>query len=140
MMRRPASLRRKPQPKAERFPGLKESHIEQAVTQFLELDGWRAFKMEKTVEFRTGADGKQHFKRKVGEKGMPDHLYLRYSPGPFGWTNVLWIEFKKLGESPRQDQSDWHGAERKRGALVLVVDDIDEFREWYRQSGLQLRS
>jgi hypothetical protein len=86
---------------------------------------------------------------------MPDRLFIRYlnaaDPGtqlkhaaagriynPLG--DVMWIEFKKPGEKPRLDQLEWHEAERARGALVLVVSDIDDFmRNWYPKSGLQRR-
>jgi hypothetical protein len=54
-------------------------------------------------------------------------------------AEVLWIEFKRPGEKPRGDQQLWHAAERERGALVMVVDDIDAFLGWYAGSGLQRR-
>jgi hypothetical protein len=151
---------------------LTEAHVQQTVTQFLELDGWRAFKMEafsdhslaKRIMAKLNKIAALHSfmgviagvvtsccrAAGVGEPGMPDYLYIRYAwigcnkSGQFeGWhredAQVLWIEFKKPGEKPRPDQLAWHEAERARGALVLVVNDIDAFRVWYRDSGLKRR-
>jgi hypothetical protein len=123
---------------------LTEAHVQQTVTELLELDGWRAFRTEHAIE----RNDKGRFKRRVGEVGMPDYLYVRY--GPTGntpkdcveramYTQALWIEFKRPGEKPRPDQNLWHHKERDRGALVLMVDDIDEFRKWYAASGLKRR-
>lgn len=127
-----------------------EKHVQQAVTQFLELDGWRAIRTEHAIERNERGD----FKRKVGEKAMPDYLYIQYSEDVserqrlfFNMTeaqiraevDVLWIEFKRPGEQPRTEQVHWIEAERRRGALVMVVDDIDWFIAWYKTSGLQRR-
>jgi hypothetical protein len=95
-------------------------------------------------------------KERFGEAGMPDKLFLRYAAyaGDLGArlfpkmteemrqseVEVMWIEFKKPGERPRPEQIAWHEAERRRGALVKVVDDIDDFMlNWYPKSGLQRR-
>ena len=83
-----------------------EAHVEQTVTQFLELDGWRAFKMEaqsdrslvarfmkrvidhallRPLAQIIGPTLKQCMRGAgVGELGMPDHLYIRYIPTPPG--------------------------------------------------------
>ena len=150
--------------------GLTEAHVQQTVTQFLELDGWRAFKMEAISEsgfvarvmrkvnahplLRPFAAVIHAMMRAcmraagVGEVGMPDYLYVRYANSnvTFGTDNglramgdVLWIEFKAPGKAAKPHQQQWHDAERNRGALVLVVDDIDSFRQWYAESGLQRR-
>ena len=107
-------------------PKLLERDIQQTCTEFLELDGWRAFRTEYTIQRERG--------RVVGELGQPDYLYLRYTDD--GMARALWIEYKKPGEKPRPDQLAWHEAERKRGGIVLVVDDIDWFMRWYRLGGL----
>lgn len=140
-LRKPRAERQQ-SPRAQRVPGLLESHIQQTVTEFLQLDGWRAFRTELTVQRERG--------RVVGERGQPDYLYVRYrftvadtEAGFLGWNRndaeVWWIEFKRPGEKPRPDQLAWHEAERKRGALVMVVDDIDQFVAFYKTSGLQRR-
>jgi hypothetical protein len=122
--------------------GLTERHIQETVTAFLEADGWRPLRMEHAIERK--ADG--GFRRRVGEVGMPDYLYLRYeeacnsmtavSIGMVGMAEAMWIEFKAPGKSADPHQLDWHEAERLGGGLVLVVNDIDEFRAWYAKSGL----
>jgi hypothetical protein len=135
-------------PKAITGALLKERHIQKALTDYLIADGWRPIRTEHAVE-RNERGG---FKRKVGEVAMPDYLYIRYTNPDPGLTNprrddafflvdaeVMWIEFKRPGERPTAAQLTWHQAERKRGALVLAVDDIDKFREWYSGSGLKRR-
>ena len=113
--------------------GLTEAHIQQTVTEFLQFDGWRAIRTDPVSDRERG--------KGFGEKGMPDHLYVRYNLlGAYQRAEVLWIEFKRPGEKPRPHQLDWHEAERKRGAMVLVVDDIDQFISWYKASGLERRN
>ena len=118
-------------------PRCSEADIERTVTEFLQLDGWRAIHTDPCSD-RRRAKG-------FGELGMADHLYIRYK-----WlhpplcdkehfrpvSEVLWIEFKAPGKKPEPHQARWHDAERLRGALVMVVDDIDKFTEWYKSSGL----
>jgi hypothetical protein len=160
-----------------KHPGLTEAHVQQTVTQFLELDGWRYIRTHPLPPIVQRLDAimakaprplgcawqqirpyvMTHTNAETfGEKGMPDALFVRYRPA---WehypkhpcTNVeyrnetlsesLWIEFKLPGKKPDSHQNAWHAAERARGALVKVVDDIDDFmREWYPASGLQRRA
>lgn len=104
-----------------------ERHVEETICQFLEWDGWHVLKMEENYSERK--------RKRTGEPGMPDRLALRYNP-----DQILWLELKRPGEKPRPDQIVWHEAERSRGALVLVVSDIDDFmKRWYPKSGLQRR-
>lgn len=139
--------------KVDRVGKLKvsEADIEKTCTDLLELDGWRSFKMEQNFSER---------KVKVtGEKGMPDHLYIR--SGLTYWliehagldtndittyavlagSQVMWIEYKSAKGLLATHQRLWHETERRRGALVLVagVDfpaSIEGFQSWYRSSGL----
>jgi hypothetical protein len=151
-------------------PGLTEAHVEQTITEFMEWDGWRAIRTHPLPPIVQRLDAimakapapllaawrvirsyvaNHTHKERFGEPAMPDKLFIRYgtqSPtqpdsGPgFRWAEVMWIEFKKPGERPRPDQIAWHEAERSRGALVKVVDDIDDFMlVWYPKSGLQRR-
>ena len=134
-------------------PPVLEKHIEKAITALLEIDGWRAIKMEQNFSER---------KRKaVGEPGMADHLYIRYMFNPpafncLAHAEVLWIEFKKLrggngkrgiftkAEKASIKQRAWIARERSRGALVLLVGEdcpatIEGVRNWYLASGLNRR-
>jgi hypothetical protein len=113
--------------------GLTERHIQETVTAFLVADGWRALRMEHAIE-RNSEGG---FKRRVGEVGMPDYLYLRYNRWTLGGAEHMWIEYKAPGRSADPRQLEWHYTEQKGGALVLIVNDIDEFRAWYADSGFQ---
>jgi len=140
-------------------PPVLEKHIEKAITALLEIDGWRPIKMEQNFSER---------KRKtVGEAGMADHLYLRYTwhssprcdcmkPLNCPGAEALWIEFKKLrggngkrgiftkAEKASIKQRAWIARERSRGALVLLVGEdcpatIEGVRSWYKNSGLNRR-
>lgn len=97
-----------------------EAHVQQAVVEFLQLDGWRAFRTELTVQRERG--------RVVGERGQPDYLFIRYrgfvggskfsslaSPPSQTCADVVWIEFKRPGETPGKHQLAWHEAERSSG-------------------------
>lgn len=117
---------------------LLESHVQQTVREFLELDGWRAIRTDPVSDRARG--------KGFGEVGMPDYLFARYRrhelDGKFHLdigqiAELLWVEFKAPGRKATAHQLAWHAAERARGALVLVVDDIEAFREWYGKSGLQ---
>ena len=115
----------------ERKPICSEADVQRTVTQMLQLDGWRAIRTDPTSDRQRG--------KGFGELGMPDYLYIRYghldAVGD-GDAQVLWIEFKRKGKKPKDHQRDWHDLERRRGALVLVVDDIDDFMTLYAESGL----
>jgi len=126
------------QTRTPRLPVLKEADIQRAVSDLLAADGWRVFRMELTVQLEYG--------RVVGERGMPDCLYIRYMSGVDACmcgcsahcvcAQVLWVEFKTPTTKPTECQRAWHMAEVDRGALVLIVDGIDAFRKWYSDSGL----
>ena len=109
---------------------VKEKHVQQAVTQFLELDGWRALRTDPVSDRGRG--------KGFGEEGMPDYLYVRYPMGRMAtcWAHVLWIEFKAPGKQAAPHQVRWHARERILGANVQVVDNFDGFRRWYMTSGL----
>jgi hypothetical protein len=126
-----------------RAPNLLESHVQQTVTELLQLDGWRSIRTDPVSDRKRG--------KGFGEIGMPDHLYIRYGlpitrrnfsgrpPEIQSGGQILWIEFKRPGKSAKPHQLAWHEAEGARGALVMVVDDIDGFIAWYKASGLQRR-
>lgn len=122
---------------------LTEAHVQQTVTEFLVSDGWRAIRTDPVSDRKRG--------KGFGELGMPDYLYIRYldpvDPGDpeyeeeddLPWAEVLWIEFKRPGQHPTKEQFAWHEAERARGALVLVIDDINFFVAWYKRSEMARR-
>jgi hypothetical protein len=124
-----------------------ESDIQRTITECLQLDGWRAIRTDPVSDRARG--------KGFGEVGMPDHLYLRYGlpslrrnfsghpPEIQSSGQILWIEFKRPGQSPTPAQLGWHAVERERGALVLVVGTEptwwEDFKAWYAGSGLQRR-
>jgi hypothetical protein len=113
---------------------VKEIDVQCAVVDMLSADGWRAIRTDPVSNKARGTG--------FGEISMPDFLFLRYwrmdnlhnDTRPIG--EMFWIEFKAPGKVPNLAQLKWHGNERNLGALVLVVDNVDDFREFYKTSGL----
>lgn len=125
-------------PALPKRPKILEKHVQDGVTALLELDGWRALRTDPVSDRYRG--------KGFGELGMPDHLYLRYLcsskqaiVSDQALCELLWIEFKAPSKKARDHQLQWHAAERARGALVIIVDDFDKFRQWYADSGLNRR-
>jgi len=122
-------------------PKPSERDIQRACTEILEWDGWRAIRTEHAIE-RDPKTGK--VRRRVGEVGMPDYLYLRYEFGR-GAAEVMWVEWKTLRGGVSTKQLMWAGNETLRGACVLIAGEhfpatIEGFREWYATSGLQRKT
>lgn len=110
---------------------------------FMAEQGWRAIRNESG--FVPGAGS-------IGEKGMPDYLFLRYLKN--GVALALWVEAKPPGYKPRCNckpagrnpetgrktkahecrscgQKRWMLAETERGATVMRVDNVEVFKAWY---------
>jgi hypothetical protein len=124
---------------AARTPRVMERHVQEAVTQFLQLDDWRHLRTDPVSDRGRG--------KGFGEIGMCDALFIRYAESGMmiditkgcsrkaPVAEVLWCEFKAPGKKPRPEQIAWHEAERARGGFVLVVDDFDTFRRNYIDNG-----
>jgi hypothetical protein len=120
---------------------ISETDVQQAVVLMLELDGWRSLRTD-PVSNRARATG-------FGEVGMPDYLFIRYkdlgleislegcsTDSLTSLAQVLWVEFKAPGKKLKPHQIRWVLDEARLGALVMTCDEVDEFREWYKTSGL----
>lgn len=121
-----------------RKPKVTEKHVQEAVVEFLRIDGWRPIRTD-PVSDRSRGKG-------FGEIGMPDYLFLRYKReyARCGIDSTrecehLWIEFKAPGKTRAKHQIVWHEKETARGAAVITVDCYDEFRELYVKRGLARR-
>jgi hypothetical protein len=119
--------------KAPRKYVIPEKNVQETVRDFMELDGWRAIRTDPVSDRARG--------KGFGEVGMPDYLFIRYGANPMAMlpasvAEVLWIEFKRKSKLPTVTQMQWHITEINRGALVKVVDDIDDYILWYKDSGL----
>lgn len=82
-------------------------------------------KLEKTLENRcvkhASVLGWDHIKTDKAKKDYPDHFFL----GPE--AQILIVEFKRPGETPRKRQRVIHARLRTRGFNVYVVDDFIQF-------------
>lgn len=81
-----------------------ESEIERPAHQYAWSRGWFAEKI-----------------MRAGRRGFPDHIFIRNG-------RVVFIEFKRPGETPTPQQLKRHYEMRMRGAEVYVVDNLDEVK------------
>ena len=123
---------------------LTERDVARQVRDFLEAHGWRAIRMQVASVARPTGGGFH-----VGEVGMPDYLFLRYEgdipatakhdysefePNPLqAACQHLWVETKAPGKKRKPHQQTWARDERLRGAVVVEVNDFDQFLAWYRE-------
>lgn len=122
---------------------ISEREIQETCTAFLALDQWRPLRTDPVSDRERG--------KGFGEKGMADHLYIRYpicgnfTPSNQADAQVMWIEWKRMkgknATKAAQHQREWIAAERARGALVLLAGEdfpatIEGFEQFYRASGL----
>lgn len=151
-------MRTRKQRRSDRFiyPELTEAQIERTCSDYLALDGWRMLKTN-PVSDRSRGKG-------FGQKGMPDCLYIRYTPRVGGqnippgihieksmplndwWRStcqaeLLWIEWKSAKGRIQSHQREWHCLERLRGAATWIAGQefpatIEGFQAFYRKSGL----
>jgi hypothetical protein len=119
-------LTKKPRPVSQNK--ILEKQVTSDVKKYLMLRGWRPLRMQRTVlpgQFSTC------------EPGTPDILFLRYDTTALhspGWGQMLWIEFKSPAGHLGPKQVEWIDKEKARGAIVLVVDDLDEFVAYYEKA------
>src|SRR5690349_5361847 len=114
---------------------LSEKDIQKTCEGYLEIDGWRIFRMEQNFSERK--------LKIVGEAGMPDTLAIRYGVTPVlcgavqrispvfsgevepsfprQCAEVLFIEWKAARGRISREQKQWHVAERARGAMTLIA-------------------
>lgn len=81
---------------------ISERNIEMNVVRHAVNTGWLPFKFNS-----------------VNHAGVPDRLFIKDG-------KTIYIEFKATGEKPRKLQECAFKKMREHGALVFVVDDIDE--------------
>ena len=115
-------------PKVVNQKKILEKAVTASVTQYLKLRGWRPLRMQRTVlpgQFSTC------------EPGTADVLYIRYDTEalhPPGSGRILWVEFKSPSGHLGPKQEEWIAREKSRGAIVLVVDDLQEFVRYYERT------
>lgn len=119
---------------------LLEKHVSKQVVDFLRAHGWRAVRTQ--FAFAPGSFT-------TGEPGMPDWCFIRYMPVDFHPSRalVMWVEVKgpndqrkcRCGPGERKPckvcrQHQWQDRERARGAVVVVVSDLDWFIAEYEKA------
>lgn len=117
----PAAVAKRPPSAAK----LQERDITRQVRDFLQVRGWRAIRMQRSV-----APGSFS----TGEPGMADFLFVRYFPRekiPYGAVLHLWVEFKAPTGRVGPHQKEWQKREAEFGGSVWVVDDLEWFQTEY---------
>ncbi len=115
-------------PKVPSQKRIQEREVTKAVKHYLELRGWRPMRCQRTVV--GGAF-------QSGEPGQPDFMFLKYDTEPLhspGNAKVIFIEFKSPSGHLGPKQEEWIARERQRGAVVLVVDNAEEFVKYYERA------
>jgi hypothetical protein len=108
-----------------------EADIARQCRDFMRARSWRHVRTQ--FAFSPGSFS-------TGEPGMADSLFLRYMDN--GAALATWVEFKSPNDKRRCNcgpgrqcklcrQRAWQERERARGAVVWVVDDLQEFIERY---------
>ncbi len=100
---------------------LQEREVVKQVRDLMEACGWRYIRMQSAAV--------KIDKRIIrsGEKGIPDGLFLKYNP-----DRIVWIEVKQKRGCVSPFQRSWHDVERRKGATVLVIKDINDLKVWLR--------
>lgn len=102
---------------------LKERDVVRQVRDLMESCGWRYVRMQSAAL----KIDKRYIRS--GEKGIPDGLFLKYEP-----DRIVWIEVKQEKGRVSPFQRSWHESERRKGATVLVIKNINDLKEWLRRN------
>lgn len=86
---------------------MRESKIEKACNEIAKANGWACYKFNS-----------------VQSNGVPDRLYIRDG-------KVLFVEYKKTGQTVRPLQHYVQEQMRAHGALVYVIDNIEQAHETF---------
>lgn len=148
---------------------MNEDQIARTCIEWLALDGWRHLQTDPTSNARHGKGFGEKgmaddlfIRYRPHPHGLnrcqgcgeslsdhhclnPDCSTMNVKREAWAESEVLWVEFKGPKGSVKPHQSDWHRAERARGALVWVAIEqfpptIEGFQDFYRKSGLMVRS
>ena len=123
---------------------LRESEVTDQIVSFMRWRGWRAIRMR--IGGMTTPQGRYV---PFGEQGMPDWMFVYYLEPPAAL--VLWVEMKSPQDRRKCPpwcrnrsfkssklcspcgQAMWAAEEERRGALVIEVDNFEEFEAWYSE-------
>ena len=105
---------------------LSETDVQRQCVDLMEAHGWRMIRTGYGEIIKGG-----RVVGTVGEVGMPDYQAIYYTDY-WAATKVVWIEFKRpkakgvRGGKRSAEQTLWSDAERKRGAIVLQIDSLEQ--------------
>jgi hypothetical protein len=110
---------------------LTEADVVRAVTDLMKAKGYRCMRLQ------SGVFASETRILRIGEKGLPDWLFLRAHPAAAaGWATVIFVECKAPGKKPRPEQAAWIAEATKAGLLATWTDDVKLFAAWLRERGL----
>lgn len=112
---------------------LSEADVVRQCIDWLEIHGWRCIRTGYGAIHRNGK-AVEHY----GEEGMPDYLAIFYTDHGAA-ALVVWIEFKRPGGTGARKgtlsklQRVWRDVERQRGAIVWVIDSLEQLQTELRK-------
>lgn len=109
---------------------LSEADVVRQITDLMKAEGWRCMRLQ------SGLFVSETRILRVGEKGLPDWLFLRAGQKGAGWAQCLFVEIKGTGKKPKPDQLAWLADATTAGLLATWTDNLDTFRGWMRTRGL----
>jgi hypothetical protein len=77
---------------------------------------------DKSIEYAESL-GYEHIKLDRAKRKWPDRLLL----GPQG--ELLFVEFKREGETPRPQQAAFHRRLKRMGHTIHVIDTFEDFKK-----------
>ncbi|MGH6631581.1 MAG: hypothetical protein ACREB3_17770 [Burkholderiales bacterium] len=113
-----------------KLPKLTEADVTRQVCDLMNAKGYRCMRLQSGM-FAVG-----NRLVRVGERGLPDWLFLRPPGVQLGWTSTIFVEIKAPGREPDAKQRAWHADAARARLLSTWTDDIDDFRRWLEERGL----
>jgi hypothetical protein len=120
--------------KAATPPALSEKHVQQAVIQLLEAEGWLVVRVH--VGMFKGWTRNTPIAMNKGKEGFPDLVAMRSGGVPIqGYVSrVLFIETKRgKGGKLSQQQEQWRDRLTSDGFEWLMADDVQKVQEYLKK-------
>jgi hypothetical protein len=111
---------------------LSERVVTKQIRDFMVYHGWRAIRLQSGLFARP--DGKLCSRVHVGEKGMPDYLFLKSHPRYFGAAYCVFVELKAEGKTvePGSAQDLWAAEALRDGFEVICANSLEDYIAAYR--------
>lgn len=109
-----------------RVPRLTEVDVTRQITDLCKAEGWWCMRLQSGLFVAEGRIVK------VGEKGLPDWVFIKRSSISSLNPTCLFVEIKRPGGKPSPDQLAWIDWANKNGLCAGWTDSLDGFINWKR--------